>query len=164
MIRIYLVLVLIILVFFALNKFLKAPPEIVSKLLKQVGIGLILFLAIFLAATGRLNWLFALVGIAVTFIVRMLPSFMRYMPQLHNLWRLFNKNKTNSSRSGTPGKYSGKMSRQEAFDVLGLTSTATKKEITMAHKKLMQKMHPDRGGSNYLAAKVNLAKRVLLEK
>jgi len=51
---------------------------------------------------------------------------------------------------------------REAYDILGLEQGATKKEIAQAHKSLMMQFHPDKGGSNYLASKVNEAKRVLL--
>lgn len=57
---------------------------------------------------------------------------------------------------------SGGMSKKEALDVLGLDEKASEKDIITAHKKLMQKIHPDRGGSDYLAAKINQAKDVLL--
>jgi len=56
------------------------------------------------------------------------------------------------------------MSRAEALQVLGLDDNATQDDILAAHKKLMQKLHPDRGGSNYLAAKVNEAKAFLIKK
>ena len=162
LIRVYLVLVLIIVAFFVLRKFLKAPPEVVSDLIKKVGVAMFLVLIVFFAATGRLNWLFALAGVFVAFVIRMLPFIMRYVPQLHGLWMAFKKNKNQSSNTNKPSNYKGAMTKKEAAEVLGVSLTASETEIIMAHKKLMQKMHPDRGGSDYLAAKINQAKAVLL--
>ena len=54
------------------------------------------------------------------------------------------------------------MSRQEAYSVLGLKPGASNDDIKAAHKRLMKDFHPDKGGSDYLAAKINAAKDILL--
>ena len=55
------------------------------------------------------------------------------------------------------------MSVAEAREILGVTDKASKQEITYAHRKLMARLHPDKGGSTFLATRVNLAKDTLIE-
>ena len=57
---------------------------------------------------------------------------------------------------------SDEMTRDEALQILGLTGDATREEIVEAHRILMQRNHPDRGGSTWLAARINRAKDILL--
>src|SRR5689334_18048929 len=65
-------------------------------------------------------------------------------------------NRQSSGNSGPPRVNS--MSRAEALNVLGLQEGATAEQIRAAHRRLIQQTHPDKGGTNYLAAKINEAK------
>lgn len=58
----------------------------------------------------------------------------------------------------------GKMTVAQALDIPGLNEGATEEEIRAAHKKLMQRVHPDVGGSNFLAKQLNAARDVLLKR
>ena len=82
---------------------------------------------------------------------------MAYMDRYKSGWR----NAENSKN--TQGFKPGAMSVEEAREILAVKETAAHEEITEAHRRLMQKIHPDRGGSEYLAAKINQAKDVLLK-
>jgi hypothetical protein len=162
LIRIYLVLLLIIISFFFLRRFLKTPPAQIARYIKTLGLSLVGMILIYLGATGRLNWLFALVGLVVAFLFRLIPVLLHYAPQLHRLWAEFNATRQGASSYQRASDSSGKMTVEEAYEVLGLKIGASKQEIIDAHRKLIQKIHPDRGGSDYLAAKINLAKKILL--
>ncbi len=54
------------------------------------------------------------------------------------------------------------MSEREALAILGLEDGATREQILLAHRRLMQKLHPDHGGNDYLAAQLNQARDTLL--
>ncbi len=66
----------------------------------------------------------------------------------------------NSSSSSADAE----LSLREACDILGVKSDANKQKITQAYRELMRHLHPDKGGSNYLASKVNAAKDLLLKR
>lgn len=69
---------------------------------------------------------------------------------------------SNEQQHDEQAQSSTELSQEEAYQVLGLEPGASESEIIKAHKRMMQKVHPDRGGSNYLAAKINQAKQRLL--
>lgn len=203
-------------------------------------VGIVLLVMV---ATGRMHWLFALIGAMVPALQRLF-SLAMYLPSMQRAFRSFSGNKPSSGNTsevetsflkmqldhdsgdltGTvkSGTFSGQdlaslsleqllilykeycqldedsrlllqnyidrvhgtdwhseqeqtestenagissnLSEDEAYAILGLKSGADKEAIINAHKSLMQKIHPDRGGSSYLATKINQAKDLLLKK
>ncbi len=84
--------------------------------------------------------------------------------QSTDLLLLLIKQNTGSQSSGAGRQYNrtNRMTAQQALKLLGLRTNASRKEIITAHRRLMQKAHPDRGGSVELAAQINEARDVLL--
>lgn len=79
-----------------------------------------------------------------------------YLDRTHPEWR----GAAASTSASAPSE--GPMTRQEAARLLGVAENASEDEIKSAHRRLMMKVHPDHGGSDYLAAKINAAKATLL--
>ncbi len=247
LLRILLGLIALLVVFLLLRWFARTPPATVKRFLFGSAVVLIIGILVYLAATGRLNWLFAL-GASLLALLRKLIPLIRYVPmvrgaaakmksaaagtagsagqsqvesrflrmilyhdsgdlqgevihgtyagstlealsleQLFDLLRDYRVNDRESAQlleayldrvHGTAWRGSftgagedavdsheqGPMSRKEALQILGLQEEPGRDEIVEAHRRLMQKMHPDRGGSTYLAAKINQAKDCLLGK
>lgn len=163
MIRVYLI-VFLIGAFFWFKVFVqKAPAERKHYIKKSVLYGIVLSFLL-LAIMGRLNWIIAAVSVLAAFVMRFLPIVLRYAPQLQRLWVAF-RDRGNPAAAERPGgrAQSAVMSVEEAYKILGVSLSATRQEIIAAHRKLMLKNHPDRGGSSYLAAQINRAKELLLK-
>ncbi len=81
-----------------------------------------------------------------------------YLDRAHPSWR------EDMARAENEPGHGGIMSRDQAYEILGLKPGASEDDIRRAHRDLMKRLHPDRGGSDYLAAKINEAKEILLGK
>ena len=93
-------------------------------------------------------------GTADTETARLLEAYMDRT--LGADWRAEAERQRSAAHSGSA------MSREEALKILGLQEGASEDQIRAAHRRLMMQNHPDRGGSNYIAAKINEAKDMLL--
>ena len=83
-----------------------------------------------------------------------------YLDRVAPDWR--DREGEKAEKAETRARAGSRMTREEAFEVLGLEPGASEDEIRAAHRKLMMKVHPDQGGSDYLAARINEAKDVLI--
>ena len=159
-IRLVVILVVVIGVL-GVRWYLRADPEFVSKRMWQFAwVGAVL-LVLILLISGKLNGLLALIGVALAFFLRSLPIIVKYVPQLYRLWQWFQASRPPNS-SGRREASRVEMTKAQALEILGLKPGATEQEIIDAHRKLISRLHPDRGGSDYLAAQINLAKKSLL--
>ncbi|MFQ5994419.1 MAG: DnaJ domain-containing protein [Acidiferrobacterales bacterium] len=244
LVRLAVALLILVVIYFVLRWFVKTPPKTVARVLRRVVIGAAIGTLILLAATGRLHWLFALIGSLIPLAYRLgallglVPLFQRlramhqtmgsahgpsagqrsgvqtrylrmsldhdtgamdgevlegrfrgshlgmldlsellvlreecqtqdphsvplieaYLDRLQTDWR--ERHTQSSDRAADTA--ASTMTREQAYEILGLAPGASEDEIVETHRRLMQKLHPDRGGSTYIAAQLNKAKDILL--
>ena len=130
-----------------------AHVKTLKKGLAWTGIGLLALVVVFLAVTGRMGAaLAALAGLMVW-----AGRIMNVVQMGRQFGGMF------GGRKAPQEPTASSMTAEEAYRVLGLAPGAKEDEIKAAHRRLIEQIHPDRGGSDYLAAKVNLAKDFLLK-
>ena len=142
----------------------KMDPTQKRKALWQMGIGLFFCVLTLLLIFGKINWLVAALGALIPFMRNAYGLISQVLP----FWLQRKKTQQDAQSRETPMPAPVPMAIQEALDVLGLSGNVATGEITEAmildaHRKLIQKLHPDRGGNDYLAAKINQARDQLLE-
>lgn len=137
----------------------------------RVAAGVFIGVLVVMVVTGKMHWLGAALGALIPFV----RSIYGVVGHLLPFW-LRHRNSQQSSQ-GPQGASADQPSApatattpiQEAMDILGLSGDIEKGDVTEsmvqeAHRRLIQKLHPDRGGNDYLAAKINQARDLLLGK
>ncbi|NVZ09190.1 molecular chaperone DnaJ [Allochromatium humboldtianum] len=165
--RLILVLLLLAAALWLLHRLRTMPRALLARRLRQAAIWGLVAVLVLAVLTGRLNPLFALLGAAIPVLMRLL-AFLRLVPELQQILRSLGLgvgagagSANGGAGQGTPPN-SGALSEDEARAILGVDAKADAEAIRAAHRRLMQRLHPDRGGSDYLAARINAAKRRLL--
>jgi DnaJ family protein C protein 19 len=115
-------------------------------------------------------WIAALGGLSLALLLILtgregiaLGALTLFGPLVYQRWQAARGRRIGGTgpRSAPPPR-SGPMSRKEAYEVLGLSPGASAAEIKEAHHRLMRGAHPDHGGSDWLAARINQARDILL--
>lgn len=132
---------------FALRGLGLANPRALAKWIRYGGAAILSALAAFLALTGRMVMAWPVAGWAWLLLRKQQPDAQGNPQHSGN----------GSSSPNRPGIF-----REEALEILGLQPGASEAAIHEAHRRLMQACHPDHGGSNYLAARLNAARDALL--
>jgi DnaJ family protein C protein 19 len=121
------------------------------------------------AIYSLLKWTAAFGGIALTVLLflsgrgpQALTGLVLVGPLLWRRWHQHGSPFTGTGGTPPPRRQGSAMSRAEAYEVLGLKPGADTNEIHAAHRRLMRMAHPDTGGSDWLASRINQARDVLL--
>ena len=153
--RLILLLAIAFVVYILYRRAQATPPEQRKAEYIKLGLGIAVLLVVGLTITGRMHWIGAVITGLLVGARQILPHLVKLFPMLASM-----RNKANTDGAAPPAS-SPNMSPKEALAVLGLEPGASEEDIVAAHRSMMQKNHPDRGGSDYLAAKINQAKDIL---
>ncbi|MBO6503216.1 MAG: DnaJ domain-containing protein [Kordiimonadaceae bacterium] len=144
------------LLFLLLNWWANAEIKSAKRSLTWAIVGVCLVLGLILIATGKALLAAVPAGFA---LFRMAgPALAKLALGRLMSGKLGGKTGKKSSESSQ-----AQMTRAEALEVLGLEDGASKSEINEAYRRLMGQVHPDKGGSDWMAAKLNAARKTLLE-
>src|SRR5690606_5516892 len=162
-ILLFAVMVTCVIIFFGRYKKMNAEQK--KKALWRAGVGAFIGILILLVLTGRMHWVGAALGALIPFLRNAYGLVTQLLP--FSMQRK-NADQTREQEPAHPAATTGNMTTPEALGMLGLEGDINKGEITAqkvqeAHRRLIQKLHPDRGGNDYLAAKINQARDYLLK-
>jgi nitrogen fixation-related uncharacterized protein len=156
--------VVLILLLWATNAFSKADPKQAARVLRVIGGCALLAFAAFVLLRGEIGVAILLgsIGLGLLGWTPLRPAIFYFDGRQsgrgeHPQGDAAAGNRSRAARGS-------KMTEEEAYQILGVKPGASAEDISRAHRSLIKKLHPDQGGSTYLAARVNEAKEVLLRR
>ena len=150
--RVLLLVAIAIIGYLTWQWFSRLPADQKRQQFIRIGLWVLVAVALLLVATGRLHWLGAALATVFATGRSLLPLALKLLP-----WLAQRKQQNHPQKTPDKG-----MSLSDAYAILGLDENATKQEITDAHRRLMAKNHPDKGGNDFLAAQLNTAKDLII--
>lgn len=161
LLRLFLLIIVLGALFYFFNYYKHQSANKRKETLMRALIYFVSGLLIVLVLTGRISWIFALLGAALPWLNRLAMA--------HQLWNTFKKQNNqhqndqqqNNQNSGQH-ENNNKMTLQRAYEILGIDESADRAQVLAAHRRQILNNHPDRGGSDYLAKQINLARDIIL--
>ncbi len=136
--------------FYLRNRFVRTPKPQRKRLLMNWLLWGLVAAVVAMALAGRLHWIGGLLALSVPFVKQAALWFMQ-------------RKLSQSEQAAEPNTAHMPMDAQQARKLLNLEASFQREDVIAAHRKMMQKNHPDQGGSDYLAAMLNQAKDLLLD-
>ena len=147
---------------YAIKYVRQLPPAERKKFIFKYGLYFAALVLLGLVLAGKIHWVAAGVAALLPIVQKLFYTGIRLMPFL-KYWQSAKQQRTHQQQQSTSKPASGKMTVKEAQEIMGLDSVDSVAQVSKRHKELMQKNHPDRGGSDYLAAQINQAKETLID-
>ncbi len=162
MIKSLLVIIAVVALIYFLKFFRRIPAKDKPKAAVKYGLYIAAIVVIGLVLTGKLHWVAAGIAGILPIAQRLFYAGIRFMPFLKKMYT-FKKQSEQQSKQSNPPAQSSNMTVDKAKEIFGIKTLESSEQITKRHRELMQKNHPDRGGSDYLAAQINEAKECLIK-
>lgn len=150
-----LLIITIILLFLSIRHVRRQPKAKRRRLTINYTLYGIIILFVGLVITGRMHWVGAAIAAALPIIAKFIPLALRFFPFLLRAKQQYQQQPSAIKEQA--------MDKEQAMSVFGFKNIPSKKEVIQRHRELMQKNHPDLGGSDFLAAQINEAKDILLK-
>ncbi len=144
----------LLIVALTVRQLLKRAPKNGKPFLLRVVVVLVLLIAAAMAMRGLWPVAMSLLGGLMVYGRPVLQAF--------GLWRQWQSLQQKGQQQADPSPNNGDMNIELACQILELEANPSKEQILAAHKRMMAKNHPDKGGSTYLASQINQAKDILL--